>query len=163
VTTTTDTGDGTDTGTNTDTGTDANTGNNTGDGSSDNLGDGYGDGSGDVDVNVVVDDTYDEYVPVAYTPFNIQPPVWEYRDYITPSKSYSALNPEGYTIYDDAYSPFVYSAPPVQSYMNNPPIVYDRFSTVPSVDNSVNSLQRRLTNYEPLSAEAIANLLSKIG
>ena len=101
-------------------------------------------------------------MPVNYTPFTIQNPVFEPRDYIAPGISYSPEVPEGYTVFDEAYTPYVYDPPPVPSYVG-PPIVYDPFAPLPSMAESITSLPTMPSGYQPLSLGSIQSMINKIG
>ena len=102
------------------------------------------------------------FVPVDYTPFTIQNPVFEPRDFIAPGVSYSPEVPEGYTVFDDVYTPYVYDPPPVQQ-MSGPPLIYDPFAPLPSMAESITSLPTMPSGYQPLSLGGIQSIINKIG
>ena len=97
-----------------------------------------------------------------YTPFSFANPVYEPRDYLAPGISYSGETPGGYTVFDDVYDPYIYSPPPVQSYMSGPPLTYTPFDPLPSVYDSLNPPPKP-SGYQPLDLTALQTILSKIG
>jgi len=102
-------------------------------------------------------------VPVDYTPFNIQYPDWAFRDYIQPGISYSANEPQGYTVNSDSYEPYVYNPQQIQSYMSTVPLVYDPFDPLPSFSNSINSAPPKPAGYQPLTIgdlQAISKIIN---
>ena len=103
----------------------------------------------------MIEDSDDyEYVPVDYTPFNIQYPAYEPREFIAPGISYSPEVPEGYTVYDDVYDPFVYNPPTVDLYANEPPLSYDPIGLEETTKPS---------GYNPLDITNIQAILNSIG
>ena len=134
----------------------------TDDGTTDDVGIGIGDTVGIGTGAGVVDDDDTPFVPVDYTPFTIQNPVFEPRDFIAPGVSYSPEVPEGYTVFDDVYTPYVYDPPPVQQ-MSGPPLIYDPFAPLPSMAESITSLPTMPSGYQPLSLGGIQSIINKIG
>ena len=109
-------------------------------------------------------DTDTPYQDVDYTPINISYPGYIPRDYIAPGVSYSSEYPQGYTAFDDVYEPYIYNPPPVQSYMvGGPPLIYDPFTTLPTVYESINSLPQTPSGYQPLSLGNIQKIIDNIG
>jgi hypothetical protein len=72
--------------------------------------------------------------------------------------------PGGYTVFDEAYTPYVYNPPPVQP-MSGPPLIYDPFALtpLPPMAESITSLPQMPSGYQPLDLFNIQSIINKIG
>jgi hypothetical protein len=91
---------------------------------------------------------------VEYTPFDFSNPVYVERDFIAPGISYSHEYPQGYTAFDEAYTPYVYNPTPVEN-IYGPPLTYTPFEDL--------TAQAKPAGYQPLDLTTIQTILNAIG